>query len=300
MTSAYKDFGSALLAYRDRPEGPIEPIQTNWCVVAANDNADPEETADFSFERNLLVTPSVQEILRQATFPVERNEAGQIVRIGRLSFSDGAQREKGYALGPDDKVIQADFRMPIGAMLGTVEKAKQQAGGKDYTNAELEQSNLYFSRVLKTIEPRYVPRKKRKNGPSLTASQSRSILAEAIANTPVMPKVKKLKPGLPCGSSRVADSFVGMQKGKKGETGAMMWQDMCTSIVNREIWDETLTALKKEDRETLDKAMVAGSFAEIGVAAGQSRLYADKRGGGRKRLMAANDNLTIELKKSAA
>lgn len=296
MAHKYQDFGTAMLAYRNRPEGEPVPVKTNWSVVPANDN-DPEETADFGFERNLLITPSVQEIMRHVRAgDIERNDLGQIVRIGKLRFSDGTQTEKAYTEGPDGKVVQYDRRMPVGAMLGTNEQAKQQTGGKSYTKAQLEQSNLYFANVLRALEPRYVKRGKRRNGPSATAQQNRTELEKAIANTPVMPRVTKLKAGLPCGGERVADSFVGMQKGRNGESGFMMWQDMCSAIIEREVWEEALAELGKEDQRVLDTAMTARSFAEVGMAAGQSRAYADKRSGGKRRLKAANDNLSQALK----
>lgn len=289
----------ALLAYRNRPEGEPEPIKTNWTTIAADDNADPEETEDFSFERNLLVTPSVQEIAKQVrTGDIERNEHGQIVRIGKLRFSDGTQTEKAFTTGPDGNIIKMDARMPVGAMLGTTEKVKEQSGGKGYTTAQLEQSNLFFATMLGTIEPRYVKRTKRRNGPSLNAEQSRIELAKAIANTDVMPLVKRYKTGLPCGGQRVADSFLGMQKGKKGESGAIAWEDIATHKVNREIWDETIAALSTEDTETLNTAMKGKTLREIGEAHGFVGKRAERMG--KKILRAANDNLAAALKKSAS
>lgn len=282
----------ALMEYRNRPEGDIETVKTNWTTVPTNDNADPEETIDFSFERNLLVTPSVQEIMRQVrTKDVERNAAGQIVRIGKLCFSDGAQTEKAYTVGPDGDVIQMDARMPVGAMLHTVEKAKEQAGGRGYTEAQNEQSNLYFAAMLGTIEPRYIKRTKRRNGPSLTADESREVLAKAIANTPMMPTVKRYKAGLPCGGKRVADSFMGMQKGKKGESGAIAWEDIATHKVNREIWDETLAQLSKRDIATLDAAMEAETMKDFVKGKRGGNAYAS----GSLELRAANDNLSRNL-----
>lgn len=293
----HKDFGSAMLAYRSRPEGPIEPIQTNWTVVPTNDNADPAEVADVSFERNLLVTPSVQEIMRQVKDnKPERNAKGQIVRIGKLRFSDGAQTERAHTIGPDGTVIEMDARMPVGAMLGTIEKAKQQAGGKGYTQAQLAHSNGYFADVFGVDQPRYITRIKRKNGPSITADEARIELAKAIANTEHMPPIKKCPPALPCGAPRVADSFLGMQKGKKGESGAIAWEDIATHKVNREIWEETLSQLSKRDIATLDKAMEAATYEEVGVADGQAASYAKYNGGGKRRLIAANDNLSQALK----
>lgn len=285
-----------MLAYINRPEGEVEPGQTNWSIVPANDN-DPEEVADFSFERALLITPSVQEIMRHASEKPLKNEQGKTVRIGGLRFSDGTQTEKAYALGPDGDVIKVDAVMPAGAMLGCREQAQQQTGGKGYSQAQLEQSNLYFAAMLKTIEPRYVKRGKRRNGRSRTAEESRADLEAAWANTNTPPRVTKLAPGLPCGSPRVAESFVGMQKGKMAPSGAMMWQDMCSSIVSREIWDEALAALGSGDKSTLDAATTAKTLQQIGEAHGFRGKRAERMG--RTILRAANDNLASALKKSA-
>lgn len=307
----------ALMAYRNRPEGEPEPTKSNWTTTVANDNADPEEVEDYSFERNLLVTPSVQEIKKQVdTGDIERGPAsemeivrdgvnattvrvpGKITRIGKLRFSDGTQTEKAYTAGPDGDVVQMDARMPVGAMLGTTEKAKQQAGGKGYTQAQLVDSNGYFAKVFGVEHPHYKPRTKRRNGPSLTADESRAELARAIANTKQMPPVKKCAPSLPCGAPRVADSFLGMQKGKKGESGAIAWEDIATHKVNREIWDETLAYLSKRDIATLDTALTAKSMREIGEAHGFHGKRAERMG--KKILRAANDNLTDAYRNAAA
>lgn len=296
---AYRDFGSALLAYRNRPEGEPEPIKTNWTTVPANDNADPEETADYSFERNLRVTPSVEEIMRQVECGDEiRNYVGQIVRIGNLRFSDGTHREKAHCYGADNKIINGEFIMPTGAMLGCREKAETQSGGKGYTQSQLERSNDFFAETLGTIAPRYVKRTKRRNGKSLTAEQSRIELEKAIANTPIMPPVTRYKAGLPCGTQRIADCFVGMQKGKKCESGAIMWQDIASAKVHREIWEETIARLSEEDTMTLNTSMEAKTLRQIGEAHGFSGKRAERMG--KKILRAANDNLSETLKELAS
>lgn len=288
----------ALLAFRNRPEGPIEPEHTNWSVIPANDNSDPEEVVDYGFERQLRITPSVEEIMRNVkSGPTARNSDGQIVRIGKLRFSDGEQAERAYTHGPDGTLIQFDARMPAGAMLGTRDGLESQLGGKGYTDAELEQSNLYFAGMLDTIEPRYIKRTARRNGKSYTADESRVMLAEAYANTPVLPPVAKLKAGLPCGGKRIADSFIGMQKGKKGESGAIAWQDISSSMAQREIWQETIAQLAAEDIKTLDAATEAKTMRQIGEAHGFFGKRAERMG--KRILAAANDNLADAMKISA-
>lgn len=293
----YKDFGAALLAYRNRPEGEPAEVQTNWTTIPANDNASPEEVADFSFERKLLITPSVEEIMRNVEAgPTARNDKGQIVRIGNLRFSDGTQTERDYCYGVDDKVIQYDRRMPAGAMLGTREKAESQLGGKGITKTQLNRSNDFFAETLGTNAPTYKTRGKRRNGKSIKVEEARRILANAIANTPIMPTVTKLPTALPCGAERVADSFLGMQKAKKGEAGSIMWQDIASSTVHREIWDEALASMKEEYVETLEKTLTARTLADI--APGGHKRSAERRG---KRLIeAANDNLHEALRKVSA
>lgn len=140
----------ALIAYRNRPEGEYEPLQSNWSVTPDTYNADPQEIADMRFERDWRQTPSVQEIMRQvATDDVERNEQGQIIRIGRLRFSDGNQTERCHVLGIDGIVIEAELRMPAGAMLGTRDKPERTSGG-EVNPQEVKASNQYFEDMLGT------------------------------------------------------------------------------------------------------------------------------------------------------
>lgn len=292
----------ALIAYRNRPEGPFEPLGTNWTTVPTNDNASPDEIADLRHERKLLITPSATEIMRHVKDgDVERNEAGQIVRIGKLRFSDGTQTEWAYRLQEGSTKVEGYYhRMPVGALLGCREEVDVAKGGPSYSSAELTASNRYFAEMLGTPPARFIKRVRRPKWKLVTRHDAQRWLDEAIANTPVMPAVTYYPPGLPCGSKRISDSFNGMKVAATGQSGAIAWQDISGAIAQREIWEETLAALKAEDVATLETAMTACSFAEVGVAAGQSPAYADKRSGGKRRLLAANDNLSAALKKSAA
>ncbi|RWN51405.1 MAG: hypothetical protein EOS04_24345 [Mesorhizobium sp.] len=290
------DLAEQLLAWRNKPEGPIEPIKTNWTVVAANDN-NPEDIAEMSTERSWRMTPSVGEIMAQVkTGDVERNGKGQIVRIGRLRFSDGTQTERAYCYGPEGKLVQYDARMPIGAMLGTRDNPEASLGGTGYTERSTVKSNSYFAEMFDVEYPVFASGGKRRNGKSYTAAESKAMLAEAIANTTCMPPVTVYPPSLPCGSERVVDSFLGMRKGKNGESGAIGWEDIAMSKVHREIWDETLATLSERDTETLDAAMEAKTLADI--APGGHRRSAERRG--KRDLQAANDNLREAIKKAAA
>lgn len=304
---------AAVLAYRNRPEETVEPLQSNWTVVAANDNADPEETIDYRFERHLLVTPSVQEIMRQVKdgevvhgdvpAPVKGKpdpKRAPIVAIGRLKFSDGTQTEKAYLTGPDGDTVKYDRTMPPGAMLHTREKGATPVGGKGFTDVDLGNSNAFFASTFDTELPRFIKRGERRNGPSLTAQQSKQMLAEAIANTKVMPPVTICPRALPCGAERVSDSFVGFAKVPTGQSGSVAWQDIGQTIENAKVWKQVLKALKEKDVAALDAAMAAQSYEDVGVAVGQTPTYADKKGGGRRSLLAANDNLAAAIKKYVA
>ncbi len=289
----------ALMAYRNRSEVEYEPMQTNWSVTpAANDN-DPEEIIDLRFERDWRQTPSVQAIMDSvATEDTERNDNGQIVRIGKLRFSDGMQTEKGYTNGVDGDVIQADIRMPTGAMMGMKDKPDRQSGGEVHPS-ETKASNQYFEDMLGTIPHRYIPNGKRRNGESFTAEQSAKILADAYANTD-MEKVTytHFPKGLPCGSPKVADSFLGMRKTTCAGGGGEKWEDTLTAMIDRDVWFDALQELKDRDRDVLDMAMGNVSLESIGRKGGHGSKYAAVAG--RRRLMAANDNFAAILKKSAA
>lgn len=288
MARRYKDFDTALLAYRNRPEGPIEPVKTNWSVVPANDNADPDELAALHIERRLEIVPSLQAIVAEMRNEPQRNDAGQVIAIGALRFSDGTQTERAHTFGPEGKLIQFDARLPVGAMLHTSEKQAKESGGCGETRDEVAASNKHFAEMLGTAPYRHVSGKRdKKRGRLYTSEQSKAMLAEAYANTPVLPPVTYCKPGLPCGGSKVADSFVGMRKAAKGQGGSIAWEDIASAKIHREVWAETVAYLSKEDVETLDAAMEAKTLSDI--APGGSKRGARKRG--KRRLVAANDNL---------
>ncbi|WP_100961036.1 hypothetical protein [Bosea sp. FBZP-16] len=289
---------TALLAYRNRPEGPIEPMQSNWTVVPANDDI---AVKSFSHERDLRVTPSVEEIMRQVeTGDVEKNAKGQTVRIGNLRFSDGTQTEKAFKRTGGRSVKEVNFVMPVGAMLGCREQADRASGGKGYDGDYKRRSNQYFADTFGVDVPSKAKGKPRKNGPGFSKDELRAMRDEAFANTPVLPEVKRYPAGLPATRDLVSDHFIGMKVAATGQAGGAAWQDVSGAIVQREIWDAALSEMKGADLAVLDKAVRADSYAEVGIAAGQTSAYADKKGGGRRRLIAANDNLAASLKKHSA
>lgn len=290
---------SALLAYKNRPEGEPVPVKTNWSLVASNDN-EPEVVAEMSYERIQLTTPSVAEIMRQvATGDVERNDDGQIIRIGRLRFSNGNQMERGFKIGPGGEVVGTELRMPVGAMLGCHDRPHTPVGGGDNPQ-EVTASNAYFNDMFGVAPRRRQPARKKykRNGPGFSHTDAKAMLADAYANTPVLPPVTRCPPGLPAAGGRIADSFVGMKKAGKGDTGSTAWESIATALVDREIWRAALAELSDRDRQTLD-AVVHGR------ARSMTDLVPHLRGGnafaaGKRRLEAANENISAILKKVAA
>lgn len=284
----------ALLAYRSRPEGEYQPMQSNWTTTPANDNADPEEMADMRTERRVNMRPTVDYIMEQvATDDVERNEAGQVIRMGKLRFSDGTQRERGYRLGVDGSAEPVMLRMPAGAMLGASEKQERALGG-DENPQEVTASNRYFEDML-GANHRHIPSGKPRPGKAYSHAESKAMLVEAYANTPVLPAVTKYPPGLPSAGARVSDSFLGMQKAACADTGAIAWEDISTAMTDRDIWAEALAELSERDRQTLDDALTAQTFA--GISPGGTIRGARKRG--KRMLLAANDNLQNILQRAA-
>lgn len=287
-----------LLKYRSRPEteAPIEPVQTNWRVMAANDNA-PEEIADLSQDRKRIVTPSIAEIMRQVEDgPVATNDAGQTVAIGKLQFSDGTQTEKAYRLTIDGKLERYMARMPTGAMLNMRDTSDVALGSGAVDHGG---SNSFFREVFNTEPHVYVTSGKRRKGQNFTNDEAQAMLDEAVANTAEMPPVTKCPDGLPYGTARVADNFIGMKKSTKANGGSIAWQDLSTLMSERESWAAVVGELTPQDKEVLDFTEAARSLADVGQSVGMSAEYA-RRKGGKRRLLAANDNLMTAIRKAAA
>lgn len=287
----------AVLSYRNRPDDdePIAPVQTNWSVIPANDN-NPEDLENFSFERKRLITPSVAEIMRNIALDEEqKDQSGKTVRIGKLRFSDGTQTEKAYRYTIDGKMQKYDARMPVGAMLGCRDKPDTQLGGEDDPQ-ERTNSNRYFAEMLKTSPHRYISASgPRRNGPGCSRDQAKAILDNAIKNTDMDSiSISKYPDALPCGSARASDSFLGMKKAKTGESGSMMWQDISTSMVNREIWASVVADMPRVDLEVLDAVSTASSLSDIGAVVGYKGKTAERRG--KRALISANQNLMDAIK----
>jgi hypothetical protein len=289
----------ALMAFKNRPEGRPIPVKTNWSVVQPPVAA-PEELAEYRAERIIRMTPSVAEIMRNVRDGnIERNADGQIVRIGKLRFSDGTQYEAGYKRAPGGGVVAVKHRMPAGAMLG-VRDTQDRMAGSGNNRFEEAASNLHFADMFGVKPRRRQAAAERRNGPGLTHEQRKAALAEAYANTP-SPPVTKYPPGLPAAGQKVADSFLGMQKARCADSGATKWESISTAIVDREIWAAALDELAERDRLVLDAVAHgrARNYADLGVTIGMKHEYA-RRKGGKRAVEAANDNLQEKLKKFTA
>ncbi|NTG85849.1 hypothetical protein G6L15_06755 [Agrobacterium rhizogenes] len=308
---------TALRAYATQPDHEPEPMQTNWTVVPANDN-DPEDIAELKHDRKRLVTPSVAEIMKNvASGEIQRSEAttematyngvehkihnvpGPVVRIGRLRFSDGTQTEKAYRFTLDGKLEEYAARMPTGAMLGCVDQTNIALGGEENPQ-DVTDTNNYFADMFGTRKPRYVTGRRFKGTRiAITHDEAKAELAKAYANTD-MSKVTFMRypDGLPCGSAKIADSFLGMQKTTCAGGGSMMWQDIVTAMADRKEWLDAVDALKDDDRKALDAAATAKNMAEVGASFGYSGKRAERRG--KRALIAANDNLMAAVRKLSA
>ncbi len=296
---SFGDAMSALLAYKHRPEDEIAPIKTNWSLTPEND-IEPDVVLEMGYERIQLVTPSISEIMRQVEIgDLERNEAGQVTRIGRLRFSDGSQVEAGYKIGPGGEVVAVKHRMPVGAMLGAQDRPHTTIGGDD-NPSDRTASNRYFAELFGVkVRSRVAARKKSKrNGRGYSREEAKAMLAEAYANTPVLPEIKQCPPGLPLATDRIADNFLGMKKGMKGDAGSAGWQDVSTAIVDREIWAQAIAELSSGDRQVLDTVAHHRIASQYTISPGGTERGARKRG--LRLLTAANDNLKKNLEKAAS
>jgi hypothetical protein len=300
---------AALLEYRNRPDSPPDPLQSSWgvtpdAVIVETESDDGEHVERFEEDLLLEVTPSIREIVRQVSAGDEvRNENGQIVQIGTLRFSDGEKHERAYKRGPDGDVVGYMRRMPLGAMLGAKEKIGGPHAGGPPPNVTISNSNLVAlllgrdeSGQPKNFRPYQAGRRDRRRGRSYTADESRVMIAEAIANTKVMPPVTKCPPGVACGTAKYSDQFIGLKIGSTGKGGAPNWVDFFMAGREYDAWMESLAALDGRDAAVLEAAMSARSLKDVGVAAGQTSKYAQFNGGGKRALIAANDNLAEKIR----
>lgn len=298
-------------------------ISSNWRLTPANDNKQPED--GFGAERAVEYTPSEQElensfakvIVRYRPEPMmlaggrhEAQRAGReihaipvegdfgygthvdedgnqhkvITRIGKLRFSDGTQTERGHKLVLE-KVVEAQIDMPVGAMLGGREKSKRDKGGEEDSSG----SNTHYRWMVDgrtATPPKLRPKKQERE--KTTKAEDRQALADAYANTPVMPDIKRYPDGFPASPTNLRQLFIGGRKGKNGESGSQAWQDIYTEKENREKFQRGLDAMQDSHVRVLTEAVSAKSLAELGETRGYKGRHAIDAG--RRLLRAANDN----------
>lgn len=219
-----------------------------------------------------------------------------IVRIGKLRFSDGSQTEKGHKLVMD-KVVDAQIEMPVGALLGTRERSKRDKGGEE----DCSGSNAHYRWMVDgrtATPPKLRPKKQERE--KTTKAQDRQALADAYANTPVMPEIKRYPDGFPASPTNLRQLFIGGRKGKKGESGSQAWEDIYTEKENREKFQRGLDAMQDAHVRLLTEAVSAKSLSELGEKRGYKGRHAIDAG--RRLLRAANDNFVkaMELAEYAA
>jgi len=330
---------SGLLAFRNRPAGLAEgsgvkmkgfgSLVTNWSIVPSNDNVPPDD--GFGNEREVQYEPGIQ-LIMESVSKIETRERPEpsmlnptnnreihsiptggsveygsytdddgkkqncIVRIGSLRFSDGSQKEKGQKLVLKE-AVDAEIRMPIGAMLGCNEKSARDKG------AEIDEtgSNAHYRWMVKGKSAKQ-PKKKDRSTKRVVISkmEARAMLEEAIANTPVMPEVKRGPDGFPYGPTALRQLFIAGRKGKNGETGSQAWEDIAVESENKKQFEIALESLLDSDVRILADAVDAKSLAQLGEARGYKGRHAVDAG--RSLLRAANDNFerALELAKYAA
>ncbi|MBD9636098.1 hypothetical protein IB277_07295 [Ensifer sp. ENS07] len=303
---------------------PAAPVKSNWRLMPANDNNPPED--GYGAERAVEYVPSEQElensyakvVVRYRREPMmlaggrhesqradreihaipvagdfeygthvdeDGGEHKVIVRIGNLRFSDGSQTEKGQKLVMD-KVVDAQIDMPVGAMLGTREKSKRDKGGIEDASGSNSHYRWMVGAARAAKPPKLRPRKQERE--VTTKSQDRQMLADAYANTAVLPTVLKCPDGFPASPANLRQLFIAGRKGKNGESGSQAWEDIYTEKENREKFQRGLDAMQDEHVRVLTEAMTAKSLAELGEKRGYRGRHAIDAG--RRLLRAANDN----------
>jgi len=302
---------TAFLALVTRPDHPPEPIASNFSVVPANDNIALAKAERMPTEKLLKITPSIEEIQRSVigawvwgdqefdgktdpvtNEPIPLASTGPLKSIGKLHFSDGKKTEKALMRGPDGDVIQYDRRMPRGAMLGTTESLTEDAGG---ATASITIGNATLCERMGVAPHDYIPGRSRRRGKSYTADESKELIAKAVANTHEMPPVTVCPPGLASGTAQFSDQFIGMKIGSTGggNGGQAHWTDLYVAGEEHAAERRAFEEISLSDKSVFAAAASAGSFADI--SPGGSKQGAIKRG--KRLLLAANDNLALNMQK---
>lgn len=140
--------------------------------------------------------------------------------------------------------------------------------------------NDIWSAMFEDAPVRWVkPGKRRVREFDFTAEESRANLAIAVDNTDAMPEVVKLPVGMPCGSRRVSDSFIGCKpKFSSKGGGAPSFEDMADRAVSLEDARAAAVFIGPDNALALDTAMTAANMTEIGHAFGKTGKHAERFG----------------------
>lgn len=325
---------------------PADVLSTNWNIVPDNDNHtetdgddDQKPASGWKPERSHEIVPSITAIERnlealevrcrkepsmlsggryeamrdtrhKEAIPVggdfERNQHGQIVRIGNLHFAGADEHginptEWTECVGDGGEVIVKRLRMRTGAMLHSKERRDDI---KETVDGEaLKASNDHFYNFVlpspkrSKVIPKVAKRSKcdMPNPPTPPTSLSFED-ARAWAGLPFVEKDKQA--ALPAGPKRLADLFIGCKKADCHGGGSQAWSDISTALVGKEQWTAAMSQLSESDALSLSAVQDAKTYADIGKAHGHDGSYAEKAG--KRLLMAANDNLGAIIKKIAA
>lgn len=324
---------------------PASALTSNWNVVPDNDyhaqtdgDDDQKPASGWKPERSHEIAPSITAIERnlealevryrkepsmlsggryedirthrsEEAMPIggdfERNQHGQIIRIGNLHFA-GADE---YGVNPtemvecvgDGGVIFKRLRMRTGAMMHSKERRDDI---KETIDAEaLKDSNDHYLNfvLLSPKRSKAVPRANKRPkceipNPPLPPTSLSFEQARAWCGLPFLEKDKQA--ALPAAPKRLADLFIGCKKADCAGGGSQAWSDISTALVRKEQWSAAMSELSKSDRLSLCAVTRAKTYADIGKAHGHDGSYAEKAG--KRLLTAANDNLGAIIKKIAA
>lgn len=236
----------------------------------------------------------------------ERNQHGQIVRIGNLHFAGADEygvnpTEWVECVGEGGEVIVKRLRMRTGAMMHSKERRDDIKETVD-TEALKASNDYFYSFVLPSpkrckAKPKIAKRSKcTYPNPPLPPTSLTYEEARTWAGLPFVEKDKQAV--LPSAPKHLAELFIGCKKADCHCGGSQAWSDISTALVGKEIWTAAMSKLSKTDTVSLNAVRDAQTYADIGKAHGHTGYYAEKAG--KRLLMAANDNLGEIIKKIAA
>ena len=268
-----------ILAYRDIEQSANSSISSGYSA---------EDIADLHEERRIGIRPTLSEIMQSVkSGPIERNEQGRIVQIGKLRFSDGTQTERTSKLGIDGKVIEDNIRMPVGAMLGCKEAQERVLGGGAKNDGE---SNAFFCTAFCVVPVTY-----KTSGKINRISKGNCAIDYMLAvYRAYTGDITKCPDGMAMGTPHIADNFIGMRMQPKAIGGSISWTDLSDKLAEREEYLAIERNISEQDKKEVTAAIDAKSLGHFGQSVGMSAQYA-RQGGGKKRLLALAQRLSAVI-----